>query len=123
MVGVEAPGSQQGDKLMEGVGVSLPERCPKCGGPWKPCVHAYMGKIIDDPGSQTCLFCGEVAAHKGIPKKPRRKSGKAGKLRLCLGCRQPLEWDASPLAKYHDRKCKWMAEKRKKNAKNKIGEA
>jgi len=89
-----------------------PERCPHCGGPWIPRDHEYMGRIVED---KRCLYCGETIYHKGEPKRPKRKTGKAGKLRRCLGCHEPLEWDASPLKKYHNRQCKWLVEKRRKN--------
>ena len=82
--------------------------CPRCNGPWIPRDHEFMGRIVED---KRCLFCGETIYHRGVPKRPRRKSGKAGKIRLCLGCELPLEWDAGPLKKYHNRQCKWMAEK------------
>jgi len=88
-----------------------PERCPKCGGPWIPRDHDFMGKLVED---KRCLYCGEDIYHRGLPKDPKRKSGKAGKVKLCRGCHEPLAWDASPLAKYHNSACKWLALKRRK---------
>lgn len=89
-----------------------PDRCRKCGGPWKPDVHAYMGRVISD---KLCVFCGESIHHRGVPKKPKRKS-KHIKPRLCLGCHQIIDDAESSLKRYHDSHCKWLRVKRlKKN--------
>ena len=96
------------------MGIVIPSVCPHCGGPWIPRDHEYMGVVVLD---SRCLYCGESLWHRGVPKKPKRKSGKV-KIRRCLGCREPLEWNANRLQKYHNTQCKWLAYKRLNSGKD-----
>ena len=98
---------------------SMPERCPKCGGPWIVRDHEYMAKIVLD---ERCLYCGESIYHKGKPKMPTRREAKAHGLRLCLGCQDPMD-TTDPRQRYHDAACKWLGRKRReeKRRKNKHG--
>lgn len=89
----------------------VPERCGKCGGPWIPRDHEFMGLIVED---KRCLFCGEDIYHKGVLEKPRRKS-KHVKVRPCLGCRKPLEDNRNHSNLYHGTACKWLRQKRMRN--------